>query len=142
MVLVPSQEKRAGVLDTPLGQDKLAVVRFDGSEGVNELFEWRIEAVSLEGNIDFDALIGKHATLTINSINGRKRKFDGIVTETQWLGVRDHFHTYRLVLRPWLWILSRRTDSFIFHDKAVPDIIADVFSDYGALADFDDSTAG
>jgi type VI secretion system secreted protein VgrG len=142
MVLVPRQEKRAGILDTPLGQDKLAIVRFDGSEGVNELFEWRFEAVSTEGNIDFDALIGKHATLTINGVNGRKRKFDGIVTETQWLGVRDHFHTYRLVLRPWLWILSRRTDNFIFHDKKVNDIIADVFADYPGLADFEDNTEG
>jgi type VI secretion system secreted protein VgrG len=50
-------------------------VRFDGSEGVNELFEWRLEAVSAEGDLDFDALIGKHATLTLNGVNGRKRKF-------------------------------------------------------------------
>ncbi|MCX7902524.1 MAG: type VI secretion system tip protein VgrG, partial [Burkholderiaceae bacterium] len=142
MVVMPRQEKRAGILETPLGADKLAVVRFDGSEGINELFEWRIEALSADGGIDFDQLIGKHATLTINSVNGRKRKFDGIVVETQWLGVRDHFHAYRLVLRPWLWVLSQRTDSYIFHDMSVTDIIADVFSDHGALADFDDRTGG
>ena len=138
---MPVQEKRAGVLDTPLGKDKLAIVRFDGSEGVNELFEWRLEAVSAEGDIDFDGLIGKHATLTINGVNGRKRKFDGIVTEARWLGVRDHFHAYRLVLRPWLWVLSQRTDNYIFHEMSVTDIIADVFSDYGALAEFDDRTS-
>jgi type VI secretion system secreted protein VgrG len=141
MVVMPRQERRAGVLETPLGTDKLAIVRFDGSEGINELFEFRLEALSADGDIDFDQLIGKHATLTINSVNGRKRKFDGIVTETQWLGVRDHFHAYRLVLRPWLWILSQRTDNYIFHDMSVTDIIADVFSDYGALAEFDDRTS-
>ena len=141
MTVMPRQERRAGVLETPLGTDKLAIVRFDGSEGMNELFEFRLEALSADGDIDFDQLIGKHATLTINSVNGRKRKFDGIVTETQWLGVRDHFHAYRLVLRPWLWILSNRTDNYIFHDMSVTDIIADVFSDYGALADFDDRTS-
>lgn len=141
MVVMPRQEGRAGVLDTPLGTDKLAIVRFDGSEGMNELFEFRLEALSADADIDFDQLIGKHATLTINGVNGRKRKFDGIVTETQWLGVRDHFHAYRLVLRPWLWILSNRTDNYIFHDMSVTDIIADVFSDYGALADFDDRTS-
>ena len=141
MTVMPVQEKRAGVLETPLGKDKLAIVRFDGSEGVNELFEWRLEAVSAEGDIDFDALIGKHATLTINGVNGRKRKFDGIVTGARWLGVRDHFHAYALVLKPWLWVLSQRTDNYIFHDMSVTDIIADVFSDYGALAEFDDRTS-
>ncbi|MGL4812307.1 MAG: type VI secretion system Vgr family protein, partial [Beijerinckiaceae bacterium] len=142
MTVMLRQDRRAGVLETPLGTDKLAVVRFDGSEGSSELFEWRIEAVSIDGDIDFDALIGKHATLSIHGVNGLTRKFDGIVTETQWLGVRDHFHAYRLVLRPWLWVLSHRTDNFIFHDKPVTDIIAAVFARHGALAEFEDRTSG
>jgi len=136
------QDKRAGVLETPFGEDVLVLSRFDGSEGVSELFEYRIEALSMQGDLKFDDAIGKNVTLTIHGTSGGKRKFDGILTETQWLGVRDHFHCYRLVLRPWLWLLSHRADCFIYHDKTVTDIIADVFGRHGALADFDDRSAG
>ena len=129
------QDLRAGVLDTPLGKDKLVLSRFDGSEGVSELFEWRIEALSVDGDIDFDKLLGMNLTLTISGTAGGKRKFDGILTEAQWLGVRDHFHAYRLVLRPWLWLLSHRTDCFIFHNKSVTAIIAEVYARHGFVCD-------
>ena len=42
------QDKRVGVLTTPLGKDVLVLVRFDGNEGLSELFEFRIEAASEE----------------------------------------------------------------------------------------------
>ncbi|MCU0830374.1 MAG: type VI secretion system tip protein VgrG [Rhizobiaceae bacterium] len=142
MNLMPRQAKRAAVLETPLGADVLALARIDGSEGVNELFEYRVEALSMQGDIDFDALLGLHATVTMNGVNGGKRKFDGIVTEAHWIGVRDHFHAYRLILRPWLWVLSQQTDCFIFHNKKAPAIIAEVFGRHGALADFEDRTSG
>jgi type VI secretion system secreted protein VgrG len=142
MTLSLRQDLRAAVLETPLGKDKLVLARFDGSEGVSELFEWRIEALSLDGDIDFDALLGMNVTLTITGTTGGKRKFDGILTEAQWLGVRDHFHAYRLVLRPWLWLLSHRTDCFIFHNKSVTTIIAEVFARHGQLAVFEDRTSG
>ena len=142
MNVILKQDHRAAVLETPLGKDKLVLSRFDGSEGLSELFEYRIEALSMEGDVDFDAAIGKNLTLTIHGTAGGTRKFDGILTETQWLGVRDHFHCYRLVLRPWFWLLSHRTDCFIFHDKTVPEIISDVFGRHGALADFEDRTSG
>jgi type VI secretion system secreted protein VgrG len=142
MALVPRQDLRAGILETPLGRDRLVLSRFDGSEGVSELFEWRIEALSSDGDIDFDKLLGMNSTLTIHGTSGGKRKFDGIVTEAQWLGARGDFHAYRLVLRPWLWLLSHRTDCFIFHDKTVTSIIAEVFARHGQLAVFEDRTGG
>ena len=41
------QDTRIGELRTPLGKDKLVLTRFDGVEGLSELFEFRLEAVSL-----------------------------------------------------------------------------------------------
>ena len=136
---LPRQEKRAAILHTPKEEDFLVVSRFDGSEAVSELFEYRIEAVSTHQDIDFDELLGKHMTLTLRSINGAERRFDGILTETQWLGMRGDFHAYRLVLRPWFWLLSHRTDCFIFHNSTVQDIIGKVFGRH-SFADFDDRT--
>ncbi|WP_157785569.1 type VI secretion system Vgr family protein [Sinorhizobium fredii] len=141
MTALPRQEKRAAVLTTTKEADYLVVSRFDGSEAISESFEYRIEALSRNENIDFDELLGKHMTLTLNSINGVQRKFDGILTETQWLGVRDHFHAYRLVLRPWFWLLSHCSDCYIFHDSTVQDIVNAVFGRH-SFASFEDRTGG
>ena len=44
---------------TPLGENVLVLARFDGTEGLGELFEYRIEALSTkELGIDFDGAIG------------------------------------------------------------------------------------
>lgn len=131
------QDTRVGELKTPLGKDTLVLVRFDGVEGVSEPFEYRIEALSSRENIDFDGAIGKHCTLVMNTIDNRKRYFDGILTEVQWMGIRDGGFLYRLVLRPWLWVLSQRRNSLIFHNKTAPEIISLIFGKHAGLANFD-----
>lgn len=141
MTIMPRQDNRAAVLTTPGENDYLVVSRFDGSEAVSELFEYRIEAASIHADIDFDDFLGKNITLTLKSINGAERHFDGILTESQWLGVRGQFHVYRLVLRPWLWLLSYRTDCFIFHNQTVADIVRQVFARH-SFASFEDRTGG
>ena len=35
------------------------------------------------------------------------------------------------MLRPWLWLLSHRRNSFIHHEKTAPEIIEKVFGDHG-----------
>ena len=126
-----TQDKRAAELITPLGKDKIALTRFDGSEGLSELFEYRIEGLSADENINFDDAIGKNCTLKMNTLGGDVRHFDGILVEAQWLGVSLDAYAYRLVLRPWLWMLSQQSDSFIFSEKTAPEIISDIFGKHG-----------
>ncbi len=54
MTVLPRQGKRAAVLTTTKEADYLVVSRFDGSEAVSELFEYRVEALSMKEDIDFD----------------------------------------------------------------------------------------
>lgn len=122
------QDTRIANLSTPLGKDVLATARFDGTEGMSELFEYRVEAVSKDENIDFDKALGLNATLSMKSYDFGKRYFDGIMTEAQWVGVRGTDYVYRVVLRPWLWLLGHQTDSRIFANMTAPDIISEVFS--------------
>jgi len=124
------QDKRVGVLDTPLGKDVLVLVRFDANEGLSELFEYRIEALSEQADINFDRAMGQACTVTIDSYRS-KREFSGILVEAQWLGVKNDYYSYRLVLRPWLWLLSKTTDCRIWQDKKAPEIIKEVFQDRG-----------
>lgn len=74
------QDARLGRLTTVLGKDVLVLLRFDGTDYVNGLFEYRVEALSTAPNLDFDGLLGTHASVEIESQNDGPRAFDGIVT--------------------------------------------------------------
>lgn len=126
-----SQDTRIGELTTPLGSDKLVVVRMNGTEGINELFEFEVESISKDSNINFDSAIGMNCTLRLNTIYGRTRFFDGILVSTESHDTDDGAFAYTLTLRPWLWMLSKRSNMLIFHEKTAPDIISEVFSEHG-----------
>ena len=126
-----SQDQRVGKLKTPLGDDKLVLSRFDGGESLSELFEFRIEAMSTESNIDFNAVLGKSVTVILKTVDGKDRYFNGLLAEARWAGQRETLFAYQLVIRPWLWLLSLTSDCRIFSQKSPRDIIKQVFTDHG-----------
>ncbi|CQR86039.1 type VI secretion system, Vgr family protein [Paracoccus aminovorans] len=128
------QSERLGRLTTALGPDTLALLRFDGSDHLNELFEYRVEALATRPDLDFDQLIGTHATVEIETRDG-PQPFDGIVTQARWAGVGENGHRYDLTLRPWFWLASRRRNQRIFHDKTVIQILTELLADYAQLGD-------
>ena len=71
-----SQTERLGRLTTELGPDVLSLLRFDGSDHLNDLFEYRVEALATREDRDFDALVGTHATVEIGTHDG-SRLFSG-----------------------------------------------------------------
>jgi len=124
-----TQDTRICELTTPLGKDVLVLVRLDASEGLSELFEYRIECLSETDDIDFNQAIGQQCSLKIKMF-GKQREFHGILVEAQWLGTKSDYFSYRIVLRPWLWLLSRTSDCRIFQDRRAPDIIEEVFKEH------------
>lgn len=138
-----SQDGRIGALKTPLGEDVLLLTRFSGIEGVSEPFEFTIDAISTDKAVKFDSAIGKSCTVSLETIGQGTRYFVGSLTATQSVdeGAQgdeaSKLYGYRLTLRPWLWLLTKRANSRIFHEMSAPDIIAKVFGDYGAMAEFE-----
>ncbi len=132
-----SQDERVGKLTTPLGDDKLVLSRFDGGEALSEPFEFRIEALATEANIDFNAALGKSVTVDLKTADGKDRFFNGLLAEARWAGQRDTLYAYQLVIRPWLWLLSLTSDCRIFSQKSPRDIVKQVFTDRG-FSDFRD----
>lgn len=128
------QSERLGRLTTALGDDVLSLMRFDGSDYLNDLFEYRVEALAIREDLDFDALVGTHATVEIEA-HDEMRPFDGIVTSARWAGVGENGHRYDLTLRPWFWLARRRRNQRIFHNKTVIEIIQELLSDYAPLGD-------
>jgi type VI secretion system secreted protein VgrG len=123
------QDHRIASLNTPLGKDVLALTSFEGTEGLSELFEFRVDALSKDENIDFTKAIGRNCSVKFKSYKGAERIFNGVLVAAQWTGVKDVHYAYRLVFKPWLWLLSHTSDSKIHVKKTAPDIIKQVFSD-------------
>ena len=128
------QLERLGRLDTALGQDVLVLLRFDGTDYLNELFEYRVEALATRDDLDFDSLVGTHATVELEA-RDVTRPFDGIVTSARWAGVGENGHRYDLTLRPWFWLAGKRRNQRIFHRKTIDQILTELLSDYSGLGD-------
>ena len=137
----PTQDEREGRLATPLGKDKLLLTRFEGAEGMGELFEFQIEALSLDGNINFDHALGLNSSVHLETHDGAGRDFSGVLTQARWLGKRGELFAYSLVLRPWLWLLSLTSDCRIFPNMDPKQIIKQVFEDRH-FSDIIDLTSG
>lgn len=133
-----SQHNRLGVFYPPDNPDSgqtlsLALQRFAGHEAVNGLFEFEVECISVTPGIDFDALLGRNASVRLQTLDPAHpdRYFDGLLTEARWLGLREGGHGYMITLRPWLWLLGLRQNQRIFHEKSAPDIIGEIFAEHG-----------
>ena len=133
------QTAAAGKLTTPFGADVLALVSMSASEGLSELFEIRVSAISLTGNLDFNTALGVGSTIQLTTLDNQNRYFNGLMTEARWAGVREDIYSYEFVLRPWLWFLTRTSDCRIFPNMNALQIIKQVFSDRG-FSNFRDAT--
>ncbi len=119
---------RPMTLTTPLGPDVLDLVSFTGQEGVSQLFHFQIEALAENGKeIAFDKLLGQKVTVQlVLPGGGKKRAFNGVCNRVGQGGSDERYTTYRLELVPQFWLLSRRSQSRIFQQMAVPDILKKV----------------
>jgi type VI secretion system secreted protein VgrG len=127
------QAKRLGKLTTALGDDVLVLLRFEGTDHVNDLFAWRVEALSTDPDIDFDDLIGTHATVELMTRADGPRYFDGIVTDAEWAGEGENGLRYNLTLRPWFWLARHRRNQRIFHNLTVVQILTELLQPYSGL---------
>ena len=130
MDVVMKQDQRPALLSTDLGEEELVLMRFTGRDALNELFEYRVEALSLKADIDLNALMGTHAHIMFNNKTHGSRYYDGIITAAETLGVGEGGYHYSLTLKPWFWLADQRKNQRIFHNKTVVEIIEEVFADW------------
>ena len=134
-----SQAARLITLDSAQGSslpDSLVVDRFYGTEGVNELFHFELDCLSVNTDLDLTQFIGEELTLRVLLPEGQilgggsYRSWHGYVTQAAWLGADGGLARYRLTLRPFLAFLGLRRDAFIFQDKDVLGVIEELLLDY------------
>ncbi len=145
-----TQEGRLISLTTPLGEDKLLLASFSGHEAISRLFSFHLDLLSEATDptthqpakpIQFSDIIGKNVTISVAQSDNTPRYFNGLVSHFAQSGADSLFTHYQMEVVPWTWVLTRYADCKIFHNKAVGDIIKQVFSDRG-FTDFKLSLSG
>ncbi|OXJ14448.1 type VI secretion system tip protein TssI/VgrG [Burkholderia sp. AU6039] len=122
---------RVFTLDTPHG-DGLKFHTLDGSDELGRLFEFRIEALADSHSLSLKDMLGKPVTVRIEQQDRSTRYLNGIVARASLSGRRaERYYGYELIVRPWLWLATRRSDCRIFQNKTVPEIVQEVLSTYG-----------
>ncbi|MGU8077822.1 type VI secretion system tip protein TssI/VgrG [Burkholderia pyrrocinia] len=122
---------RVFTLDSPHGDD-LKFHTLDGSDELGRLFEFRIEALADSHSLSLKDMLGKPVTVRIEQQDQSTRYLNGIVARASLAGRRaERYYGYELVVRPWLWLATRRSDCRIFQNRTVPEIVQEVLSTYG-----------
>lgn len=128
-------------ITTPLGADKLLVLRLEGKEQLGALPEWHVDlvgnvnALGMRESISLDDLLGQRATVTI--AHGEERHINAYITEAQRGERRGRFNAYRLTLRPWTWFATRSRNCKVFQSMTVQEIVSAVLDTYCADYRFD-----
>jgi type VI secretion system secreted protein VgrG len=117
-------------LSTPLGQDVLLFHRMSAREELGRLSEFEIDALSTKRDINFDAILGKPVTVSLELATGGERYFNGYVTRFSQVGMRGRHHLYHASVRPWLWFLTRTSTCRIYQKLTVPEILKKLFDEH------------
>lgn len=125
-----SQHARLISIETPLDAGALIVERFSGREAMSDLFRFEVDCLATSEHFELKTLVGEEASLRLLLADGSTRSFHGIVTRARQLGGDGSLARYRLTLEPWMHALTLRRDSYVYQDKSVLDIVADVLGDY------------
>ncbi|WP_137136038.1 type VI secretion system Vgr family protein, partial [Rhizobium sp. FKY42] len=136
------QASRVLRIVSPLGEDQLLPERVVIEEGVNRLLEIRVSARSKKPQVKPEELIGKLMDVSLEISQGNsdaasaiRRPFNGLVTElNEGPPITRGLRAYSMVLRPQMWLLSRRSDCRIWMDKTSLNVLETLFSEHGIPA--------
>ncbi len=122
----------------PLAKPELLLLhRMTATETLSEPFEFDLELLSEDKDLNFKALLGKPMTvkLKLGDKGNTLRHFHGRVARFERRGSlpRSRYYVYRAVLRPWFWFMTMAQDNRVFQNKTVPEIVKAVCDGHGAL---------
>lgn len=132
-----TQKDRVLQISTPLGDDFLLPRRMIVREGISELFSIDMEVLHEEDKDRYqttivkpESILGKSVSITVGLSNKDKRHFSGIVNRLSQGSRSEAFSFYRISIVPHVWQLTQNSQSRIFQDMKVPDILKKVFDGY------------
>ncbi len=129
-----TQDNRFMAVTTDLGKDALLLETFAGTEGISQLFQFKLGMFAeSDTDVDFDKVLGK--SITVKLQGDPVRYFNGIVCRLSQGHRVKALDTDALIVRfeaimvPKFWLLTKSFQSRIYQQKSVPDILKDVMKD-------------
>jgi type VI secretion system secreted protein VgrG len=107
---------------------------FDSMTMIDELgrpFEIDLDVSSPKPKGDLSNILGASVTITFQQPGNPDRNFSARLTRLRYVGLTGGAYRYRLLLRPWIWLLSQTQDCKIFQKQSAFAIISSVFKDAG-----------
>jgi Rhs element Vgr protein len=120
--------------DDDLGSSGLLVEAFLADDTLQEVGSREVIALSTSAHVDLNGLLGQRATLLASLPDGSRTGFHGYISQATMLGSEGGLARYRLRMTPWLWLLTQGSNSRVWQDKSVADIVDEVFQDYEPYA--------
>lgn len=140
-----TQDNRYLQLSTPLAKNYLLIQRLRCSEALNQLFRIELELVHEENadsitptTIDPKKVLGNPMIVSVHQAGSTERYFNGICVQFTQGSRTSYFSQYRAELVPKVWMLTQNSQSRIFQNKTVPQILEEVLKGY----DFDNEIQG
>lgn len=112
-------------LSSPLGR-ALEFGRASLSEALSQPFELRLEVTSRRADIRPEELLGQRIGLKMRIDAEHDRYLHGYCAEFSLAQAREGRASYALVVRPWTWFLTLRTDCRLYQRRSVLDVVEDV----------------
>src|SRR5580704_19075839 len=126
-----TQATRQITIDTPLGEDVLLLRSLQGQEAISRLFSFDLDLVSEDPSINYEDIVGQAVTVSLMLADASPRYWNGFVSRFVQAGRDSNVSVYQATIVPWLWFLDQTTDCRIFQNKTAPDIIKQIFQEYG-----------
>lgn len=130
-----SQENRFLQIMTEQWQDSLLLKRFGGTEGISSLFSYELDLVA-DSPVVAEDFVGGNFTFSLMLRNDSQRFFNGIVAKLRSTGEISRedgsgrpLMGYSATLVPWFWLLTWSSNSRIFQELSVVDILEQVFGE-------------
>jgi type VI secretion system secreted protein VgrG len=133
---VPKSDEQNVMNLTSSAGENLGFKHMTAHEELGKLFEFEVLGVARRAASYPDVMLGTPACVTLKLSKGGNRYFHGLVCAIGVEGAVDGMYSYRLVLRPWLWLLTRRTDTRVFQKQNLVEILKTVFAKFSADFEF------
>nr|WP_314545399.1 type VI secretion system Vgr family protein [uncultured Massilia sp.] len=125
-----AQHNRLLKLTTPLGGDILLPQRMLAHDRLGRSYDYTIDAVAVQDDIDLRKLIAQPATLWIQQQDRSYLPVNGYVHTAKRLGNDGQLTYCQIAFAPWLHFLKFRKDARIWQDKPADEILSKVFSEH------------
>lgn len=126
-----TQASREITIQTPLGDDVLLLRAFRGQEYLSRLFSFDLDLASENESVSYDGIVGQNVTVSVTLADGSERYWNGWVSRFVQAQRDSNATVYKATIVPWLWFLGQTTDCRIFQNKTVPDLLKQIFQEYG-----------